>query len=213
MCPDGHRPLHSAPQHAHRRWPEKTFWDVNEEEKELRREVPAGSALRHRPSDGGLPTSQRWRSSQSNTAKPVLPAWERAQRVTTLPERDLSVILVVWQGTSDDGPPPLILTACAVRLSRTNRPASMPLVRVVDRSRCKLPRACGSSGGSRRIGGMSAAQTHLPPPSCLGAMTRPGPLSWPGWANPAIRSWTHVSVATTGDGGAKLPPVMPSSVR
>jgi hypothetical protein len=94
MCPDGHRPLHSAPQHAQRRWPEKTFWDVNEEEKELRREVPAGSALRHRPSDGGLPTSQRWRSSQSNTAKPVLPAWERAQRVTTLPERDLSVILV-----------------------------------------------------------------------------------------------------------------------
>ena len=100
---------------------------------------------------------------------------------------------------------PLIRTACAGLPSRTNMPASMPPVRAVDRSRCKLTRACGSSGRSRRIGGMSAALTNSQPPPCLGATTRPGPPLWPGWEKPAIRSWPPASPATTGDGSPEYP--------
>jgi hypothetical protein len=131
----------------------------------------------------------------------LAPTSDRSRHVTTLPERDLSVIRVAWRGMDDSQHHPLILTARAARPSRMNRPASMPPVRVVGRSRCKRTRACGWSGKSRQIGGMSAAPMSSPPPPCLGATTRPGPLSWPGWEKSAIRSWPLASTATTGDDG------------
>src|SRR2546430_11971743 len=83
------------------------------------------------------------------------PTWAKARRVTTLPERDLSAIRGAWRGMDDSQHHPLILTARTGRPSKMNRPASMPLVRAVDQSRCKPTWACGWSGGSRRIGGMS----------------------------------------------------------
>jgi hypothetical protein len=81
----------------------------------------------------------------------------------------------------------------------------MPPVRAVDQPPCRPKRACDSSGESRRIGGMSAAPTTSPPLLCRGAMTRPGPPFWPGWAKPAIRSWPRASSATMGDGGLERP--------
>jgi hypothetical protein len=128
-----------------------------------------------------------------------------SRRVTTLPEREFFAIRAAWR-EMDDGRPYLLLQTTSVgRPSRTHRRASMPPVRAVGRPHCKPPRVCSSSGGSRRIGGISVAPTSLRPPPCRGVMARPGPPSWPGWAKPAIRSWLPACKATTGDGGPEHP--------
>ena len=127
------------------------------------------------------------------------------RRVTTLPERAFFAIRAAWREI-DDGRPYLLLQTTSVgRPSRTHRRASMPPVRAVGRPHCKPPRVCSSSSGSHRIGGISVALTTSPLPLCRGAMTRPGPLSWPGWEKPAIRSWLPACTATTGAGGPESP--------
>jgi hypothetical protein len=174
-------------------------------EGKLRRSVLARASRRRRSSRGGSPCCSALADLLRAESPRLLPAWEGSRRVTTLPERELFAIMAACREMDDSQHHPLIRTARAGRPSRTNRPASMPPVRVVDLPRYKLTRACGSSGGSRRIGGMSAAPTNSLPPPCRGATTRPGPLSWPGWEKLAIRFWPPASPATTGDGGPELP--------
>ena len=133
------------------------------------------------------------------------PAWEGSRRVTTLPERNLFAIMAAWRGMDDGRLSFLIRIASTGRPSRTNRSASMRPACAMDRSPCKPIRACGWSGGSRRIGGMSAALTTSLLPPCRGPMTRPGLLSWPGWERPAIRSWRPACMAIMGGGGLEHP--------
>jgi hypothetical protein len=143
-------------------------------------------------------------SSQSSKST-LRPGREESRRVTTLPEREFFAIRAAWQGMDDSLHFLLLQIASAGRPNRTNRRASMPPVHVRDRFHCKPLRDCGSSGGSRRIGGMSVALPSSPLSPCRAVTTRPGPPCWRGWEKPAIRSWLTSCKTTTGDGDPEHP--------